>query len=85
MAFAVGLFLVTQITPNSQEILGSVLTRLRAAGARRSAAAAKTEPEPRKFWPMWRPNLAWGLVLAAAGFYAMLQSSGASEFLYFNF
>ena len=25
------------------------------------------------------------MILAAAGFYAMLQSSGASEFLYFNF
>ena len=85
VAFALGLFLVTQITPNSQEILGSVLTRLRAAGARRGAASRKPEPEPRKFWPVWRPNLAWGLVLAAAGFYAMLQSSGSSEFLYFNF
>ncbi|MFS8065629.1 MAG: hypothetical protein ACMG6S_04575, partial [Byssovorax sp.] len=85
VAFALFLFVVTQIAPNSQEILGSVLTRLRASGARRVAAAKRSEPEPRRYWPVWKPNLAWGLVLAAAGFYAMLQSSGSSEFLYFNF
>jgi hypothetical protein len=85
VAFALGLFLVTQIAPNSQELLGSILVRLRATGARRVAVAKKPEPERRWYRPVWRPNLAWGLVLAAAGFYAMLQSSGASEFLYFNF
>lgn len=85
VAFALGLFLVTQLAPNSQELLGSVLVRLRASGARRVAGAKKPEPERRWYRPVWKPNLAWGLVLAAAGFYAMLQSSGASEFLYFNF
>lgn len=85
VAFALGLFLVTQLAPNSQELLGSVLVRLRATGARRVVIAKKPEPARRWYQPVWKPNLAWGLVLAAAGFYAMLQSSGSSEFLYFNF
>ena len=66
-------------------MMGGVLARLRAAGARPGRGAKKPEPERRWYQPVWRPNLAWGLVLAAAGFYAMLQSNGSSEFLYFNY
>jgi alginate O-acetyltransferase complex protein AlgI len=84
VGFAVVLLLVTQFAPNSQELLGPIMTRLRAAGTKR---AAQPEADAPKRWyaPVWRPTAAWGLALAVVGFYSILQISGASEFLYFNF
>jgi alginate O-acetyltransferase complex protein AlgI len=36
-------------------------------------------------WAAWRPSLAWGLVVAVVAALAVLQLSGPSEFLYWQF
>jgi hypothetical protein len=34
---------------------------------------------------VWRPNVAWAVLIAALGTYSILRLHQASEFLYFNF
>ncbi len=87
LLFVVALIIGTQFLPNSQEITGAVVARLRAA----ATLPGGQEPEPSVEAPgllarlRWRPNLVWGIAVAAVGVFAIVQISEASVFLYFNF
>ena len=67
--------------------MGAVVARLRAA----ATLVGGHEPEPSVEAPgllarlRWKPNLVWGIAVAAVGVFAIVQISEASVFLYFNF
>jgi alginate O-acetyltransferase complex protein AlgI len=66
------------VCPNTQQILARYEPAL-------GVTAKAADGVSMLRWASWRPSLAWGLVVAVVAALAVLQLSGPSEFLYWQF
>ncbi|HEY1813799.1 MAG TPA: MBOAT family O-acyltransferase [Kofleriaceae bacterium] len=78
-----GLFIV-QVLPNTYELLHDRLDRAMPALARH---AGTTDVRWQSSWPriVWRPSVAWAIVLGLVAWYALMSMAKTTEFLYFQF
>lgn len=76
---------ITQICPNTQEVLRERLDAATAPLAKHKGET--TVPRSAWTWPMvsWRPSLLWAIVIGVAGWCVLLKMAKTTEFLYFQF
>jgi D-alanyl-lipoteichoic acid acyltransferase DltB (MBOAT superfamily) len=76
--------LVTQILPNTQEIMRARLDSVTGPLAKHAGAGNTSESWS---WPniSWRPTLGWAVVLGVLAIYVVLHMAEPTAFLYFQF
>jgi alginate O-acetyltransferase complex protein AlgI len=83
------LLLITQILPNSQELLRTQLEAETAPLAKHAGAGKTMDPAHAASWSWpriaWRPTVAWALALAVVAWIVVLRMAAPTEFLYFQF
>ena len=85
----VALLVVTQIFPNSQELLRTQLESETAPLAKHAGAGKTMDPAHAASWSWpriaWRPTVPWALVLGLVAWIVVLRMAAPTEFLYFQF
>jgi D-alanyl-lipoteichoic acid acyltransferase DltB (MBOAT superfamily) len=84
--FLVGaFFVISQVLPNSYELLREQLDRVTTPLERHPGEQAVGSDA--WSWPRvsWKPTIAWAIVTALAAWYVMLRIAKPQEFLYFQF
>lgn len=77
--------LITQLFPNTQELLGPQFDAVTSPLAKHKGEAPAVSPV--WSWPRitWRPSLAWAIVIGIGGWVVLLRMAKPTEFLYFQF